>query len=139
MPLLSRWFLRAALLYLVAGLLIMVVRVIPGLAGSARAVAIAPVGVHFLVVGWVTQMIVGVAWWMFPRPGRARTHGSGPLGWFAFAALNSGLLLRAVAEPAVSMGAAGWPRAALVCSAALQLMGAVTAAALLWPRLAERR
>ncbi len=135
MPALSRWFLRAALLHLVAALVLNLSRVLPGLPDATRA-ALAPVGVHFLMVGWVTQMIVGVGYWMFPRPGRS--FGPPWLGWTAFAGLNAGVLLRAVAEPAVSLGAAGPLRALLVVAAGLQLVGAFAAVALLWPRLEER-
>lgn len=138
MPVLSRWLLRAALLNLVAALVIGLVRVWPGTAGMTRA-ALAPVATHLLMVGWVTQMIIGVAYWLFPRPHRAVNPATPRAGWFMFAALNAGLLLRAAAEPAVTLGtAAGTPRVLLVTSAVLQLAAVTTAALLLWPRLEPR-
>jgi hypothetical protein len=138
MPPLTRWLLRAALLHLVAALALGLARAWPGLAGTARAAALAPVAVHLLMVGWVTQMIVGVAYWMFPRPSPGRSHGPAWLGWVAFAGLNGGVLLRAVAEPAVALGGAGAGRSLLVVASALQLAGVLAAVALLWPRLEVR-
>jgi hypothetical protein len=67
---------------------------------------------HFLVLGWLTQFIIGVAWWLFPplaiglrdgaplpvRRGQ-RQRGSEALFWVALACLNAGILLRAAFEP----------------------------------------
>lgn len=52
------------------------------------------------MVGWVTQMIIGVAFWMFPKYTRERPRGSEALAWITYVLLNVGLLLRAIAEPA---------------------------------------
>lgn len=138
MPALSRWFLRSALLYLPASLLLGFLRDWPPLASRPFAAAVGPVAVHLLTVGWVTQTIFGVAFWMFPRPARKRTTGSTSIGWFAFAALNTGILLRAAAEPAVSLGAGGWRGIALAVAAALHLAGCLAMVMVLWPRLEER-
>jgi hypothetical protein len=74
-----------------------------------------PSHVQLLVVGWLTQLILGVAWWLFPplpagwrdpgpRPVRRgqRQRGSEPLFWATIACLNIGVLLRAVFEPLYS-------------------------------------
>lgn len=67
MPVLTRWFLKAALLYLVAALITGVVLALPASSASPAIAALTPVYFHLLMVGWVTQMIFGVAYWMFPR------------------------------------------------------------------------
>lgn len=102
MPTLTRWCLRAAMLNLVAALALGVVLALPGSDWPARAPALRPVFYHLLMVGWATQMIYGVGWWMFPRrtPAEPQTP---PLAWVAFVSLNAGLLLRAYAEPAVQL------------------------------------
>jgi hypothetical protein len=69
MPALTRWFLRSALVYLVAALLVGVALALPH--GPALD-ALAPVWTHLFMVGWVTQTIFGVAYWMFPRCSWAR-------------------------------------------------------------------
>lgn len=138
MPELSRWFLRAALLYLTAGLLLGFLRDWPPLASGPFAAAVGPVALHFITVGWITQTIFGVAWWMFPRPRGTRVVEGSPLGWLAFAALNAGILARAVAEPAVTLGTGGWRAAVLTVAAALHMLGATAMVIVLWPRLEER-
>jgi len=92
---------------------------------------------HLLTVGWLLQLISGVAFWMFPRHPTRPPRGDERLGWMALVLLDGGLLLRLVGEP-WRLGAAGpaWP---LVVSALLQLVAACLLAALLWPRIRELR
>ena len=136
MPTLTRWFLRSAIVCLLAGLGLGVVTA--GATGPAAA-AVQPLMVHLLVVGWATQMIFGVAFWMFPRPGGAGFGDPRP-GWTAFVSLNLGLALRALAEPAVALGVAG-PIAtlALGVSAASQLAAVLLFATIMWRRVAGPR
>src|SRR5262245_59644781 len=70
-----------------------------------------PVYLHFLFIGWVTQLIMGVGYWMFPKQSKEKPRGSERLGWAVFVLLNCGLLLRALGEPAVALSAnssLGW-------------------------------
>jgi hypothetical protein len=99
MPLLARSFIKAGFVYLLAAL------VVNGLAaGQAFGLppalaALSPVYTHLLMLGWVTQIIMGVAYWMFPKQSKATPRGSPALGWWTFALLNAGLIMRAVGEP----------------------------------------
>ncbi len=113
MPLTSRASVKASFLYLALGALLgaimLINRWVPlGPAVSALRVA----HVQFLILGWLTQLIVGVAWWLLPplpiglqkdaplpvRRGQAQ-RGSGRLFWAALTCLNAGILLRALFEP----------------------------------------
>jgi cbb3-type cytochrome oxidase subunit 1 len=133
MPPLTRWHLRTALLCLVLGLTATLLNALPAVASAWFALALAPIGIHLLVMGWATQMIFGVAHWMFPRAGKDRTFGSAWLGWTAFWGLNVGLLLRVVGEP---LAASGRPVALLLAGSALLQLGAVLAFALTtWRRV----
>jgi hypothetical protein len=139
MPLLTRWFIKASFLYLVAALLIgaLVVARAPLdlLAGLA---ALAPVYFHLFMVGWVSQLIFGVVYWMFPRYSRERPRGSERLAWAVFVLLNLGLLQRAVAEPLNALRPApawGW---LVALSAVLQWLAGLAFAANSWPRVKER-
>lgn len=68
MPPLTRWFIKSALVYLTVSLLVGVALTARGTVGLHTVVdALMPVYVHLFMVGWVTQMIFGVAYWMFPR------------------------------------------------------------------------
>lgn len=52
--------------------------------------------VHAGLVGFFLSMVMGVAFWMMPRPGQIRQD---RLEGTAYFLLNAGLLLRLVAEP----------------------------------------
>lgn len=137
MPPLTRWFLRSAIVCLVLALLLGVAAA--ARPGAAVTTALAPLALHLFVVGWATQMIFGVAYWMFPRLQPDRGFGSPVLAWTGFAALDLGLLLRAAGEPLAALRGAGPATgAALVGSAALQLVAVVAMAGLLWRRVAGR-
>jgi hypothetical protein len=117
MPDTSRVFVKASIVYLclgaILGALMLINRWIPlgQVAGLVRASH-----VEMLVVGWLTQLILGVAWWLFPplklglrgdtplplRRGQAQ-RGSEPLFWATFLCLNAGVLLRAVFDPLYSL------------------------------------
>lgn len=99
---------------------------------------ILPLFWHMLMVGWITQIIMGVSIWMFP--GRTREEGfhAQMKGWLAWAFLNSGLLLRVISEPFTGEKSAAALRALLVLSALLQLLAGIIYAAEIWPRVQSR-
>jgi ABC-type phosphate transport system permease subunit len=131
MPLLSRWFIRTALLALIAGLVLAIAT-----AAGGRAPLLAPTVLHLLVVGWLSQMVFGVAYWMFPTLSSSEPRGRGWVGWLCYVSLNAGLLLRVIAEPAVALGPTRGMM--LLGSAGLQLTAAVAFVANTWPRVRER-
>lgn len=133
MPTLSRWCVRAALVYLVAGMGIGAWMLIAQAAESSGLGRPWPVlHAHILLVGFLLLLIFGVAFWMFPkvRGGRPRLD----MGWVAFALMNAGILLRVIAEPPSIDGAATW-RVLLGISAVLPLLGALAFAIAIWPRV----
>ncbi len=139
MPLLSRLSARAAMLYLLLGL------------GSwtlfwlnrTRAVggnwsALRPVSIHLITVGWLTQLIFAVIFWMFPIVSRGQPRGASWIAWFGFVALNLGLIARAVFEIGMTHGLspdAGW---GLAGAALLQWSGGTAWILSSWPRIRER-
>ena len=135
MPTISRAFILTGLLYLAAAMVVAVALAL-GAAGLGVSPALYPVYIHLLAVGWITQLIFGVAYWMFP--GRVREPGATERVtlWSTYVLLNGGLLLRAVAEPLLSRGGA-WP-AVLTGSAICQLVAVVLFVGHLWPRLRAR-
>jgi hypothetical protein len=71
LPQLSRWLIRTALVYLLVSLMVGVAQ--PSL--TSAGLILWPTYVHLLVVGWLTQLIFGVAYWMFPRDvGGVKVH-----------------------------------------------------------------
>ena len=113
MPVTSRTFVKASIVYLILGAilgaLLFVNRWFPL---EPRIATLRVSHTQFLIVGWLTQLILGVAWWLFPplsigllpgepkpaRRGQAQ-RGREPLFWATFVCLNAGILLRALFEP----------------------------------------
>lgn len=139
MPLLTRWYLKSALVYLIASLTLGIVLAVPVSINLPPFVRyLNPAYFHLFLVGWVTQMIFGVIYWMFPIITRARPRGNEQLGWASYILLNAGLLLRVVGEPLNSTNPAagfGW---LLAVSALLQWLGALVFIILAWPRVKEK-
>ena len=93
MPRVSFWFLRASLLYLALGF------TIGALMLWDRAFFIGPaiwplhaLHVEIMLVGWVLQLVMGTAYWIFPRFGMTPAQrGREDLAWLAFGMVNVGL------------------------------------------------
>lgn len=88
------------MVYLVAALLValgLAVRTIWQL--PPFITALGPVYFHLFMLGWITQLIFGVVYWMFPKYSRSRPHGNESLWHATFWLLNVGLVLRMVSEP----------------------------------------
>lgn len=132
MPDLTRWFIRTALVCLLVSLIAGVLQLIPGRWGAV----LWPTYVHLLVLGWLTQLIFGVAYWLFPRSSVAGSHPRDRPGWASYWLLNAGLLLRVIGEPARALGARmDW---LLFAAAFLQLTAGWAFVVNIWPRVKGR-
>lgn len=119
MPLLSRLLIKTAFIHLFAGLML-------GVLWSHPAVF------HLLTVGWLTQLIFGVAYWLFPRHSREAPFGRFRLVGAAWGMLNVGLILRVTAEPRAHD--ASWGSVLLV-SAVLQAAASMLFVVYFWSRV----
>ena len=131
MPTLTRWFVKASLISLVLGLVAGVWQQIPDLGISG----VFPVYLHLLTFGWLTQLIFGIAIWMFPVYNKAQPRGPEWLGWGIFVSLNTGLLLRVIFEPLQGIAPSilgGWM---LVLAALLQWLAGLGFIANVWSRV----
>jgi hypothetical protein len=131
MPTEARWFIKTSLLYLVLALLTGLALTLP--AARSLAAALYPTYLHLFTVGWLTQLIVGVAFWLFPRYRRDRLFGHRWLMWATYGLLNTGLILRAATEPFPETTASH--RWGLTLSALLQWLGGVLFVVYIWPRV----
>ncbi|MBK8048978.1 MAG: cbb3-type cytochrome c oxidase subunit I [Anaerolineales bacterium] len=139
MPPITRTYVKTALVYLVLALmggvfvtLRPVAQLVPWIA------AFTPLYFHFFMVGWVTQLIMGIAYWMFPRKSKQQPRGSERLAWAAYWLLNLGLVLRLVAEPALTLTPLALWSWLLILSATLQWLGGACFVANTWPRVKEK-
>lgn len=139
MPKLSRWFIKLGLVYFVIGLLMGAILLAQPVFGwSPRWQVIRPVYLHMLFIGWVTQIIMGVAYWMFPKYSKEKPRGNERLGWAVLVLLNVGLILRAIGEPATALmpdANLGW---LLVIASVLLLLAGWGFIANTWSRIKER-
>jgi heme/copper-type cytochrome/quinol oxidase subunit 1 len=134
MLLLHRMFIRLALVFLLAGIgLGSLMQARKGLGLAPLPYAAVTVHNHLLTVGFMLNMVMGVAHWMFPRlPGATAVKAArDPLAWANLACLNVGLLLRAASEP---WDGHGWP-AGLLVSAVLQPAGILLFVVAIWSRV----
>lgn len=128
MPRLSAWFIRASLVYLLAGFTLGAVM----LANNGRPFMpdtwqLLPAHIEFLIAGWMVQLALGTAYWILPRLIKGPPRGSPTLGWATFWLFNLGILL------AASNGLLpGWLQ---VTGRLLEAAAAVLVGLLLWPRV----
>lgn len=149
MPTTSRLFVKASLIYFgvgaVIGSLLLINRWVPL---ATPILALRASHIQVLIAGWLTQLIMGVAWWLFPplalrrlpdaprsiRRGQAQ-RGSEPLFWVAFGCLNAGILLEAIFAPLYT-----WTKVSVFSQLAgisdlLLLLAALTFVINMWNRI----
>jgi len=137
MPTLTRWFVKAALIYFVASLLIGFLLALNSIFNLQSFVfGLSPVYFHLLMVGWITQLIFGVAHWMFPKYSKEKPRGDDRLSWITYWTLNVGLIMRAIAEPLISESIVfGW---AVAVSSVLQMIAGWLFVINTWGRVKEK-
>lgn len=110
---------RASLLYLIlTGALGMLLFIYPGLTPYMRSAHL-----HLGIIGFFLSMVMGVAFWMMPRPGQLRQEG---LEALTFHLLNTGIVVRLIAEPAWRYTGEGWLYGATLTGGVLQLAAMIT-------------
>jgi hypothetical protein len=139
MPLLARLYIRTAFIYFIAGFLLMALIALDGWLQISRWLGVAYITqLHLLVVGWITQLAIGVAYWMFPRlvkKANPNPRGSDALAWTVYVCLNAGLVLRLATEPAYRLSSQSWLAALVALSGVLQAAAAVGFGVLIWARV----
>lgn len=129
MPTVTRWALKTALGWAATAMLVGVLLAWPGAPSLPY-----PTYLHLLTVGWLSNLIFGVAHWMFPRASAEQPRGDVRTAWAGWGLLNAGLLIRIAGEG--MFGAQHSP--ALVLSALLQLLAVWSWVIHLWPRVKVR-
>jgi hypothetical protein len=93
MPRLSVYFVRASLIYLVLGF------TFGGLLLANKGVmispfiwALLPVHIEFTFIGWMVQLVIGIAFWILPRFSTNTPRGDERWSWGTLILLNAGIL-----------------------------------------------
>lgn len=123
-------FVRTALVYLVlTGVLGTIFLAAPRWIGAFRVVH-----VHAGLLGFMLSLIMGVAFWLMPRPGGRRTPRAE--AW-AYGLFHGGLALRVALEPWWRLGGPPELRFLLVIAALATLAGTAVFAVALWGRAVD--
>ncbi len=132
MPLLTRTFIKTGMICLAIALMLGI------LLALGVPNGLFPVYIHLLVFGWLTQLIFGVVFWMFPKFSVEKPRGNETVGWWTYALLNIGLLLRAIAEPIQSTQPSPFGGWMLILSAVLQFLSGSLFVLNSWGRVKEK-
>lgn len=139
MPVLTRLFIKTGLVYFLMAMVVGVALAAPSVFHLPPTLAaLRPVYFHLFMVGWVLQLIIGIAYWMFPKLTKQEPRGSLTLGWVVYGCLNVGLICRAVGEVLLAIypgTGIGW---LLALAAVLQLIGGWGFIVNTWLRVKER-
>lgn len=131
MPLITRLFIKSGLIFFFISLLI-------GIATQIQSLyfpAIIPLFWHTLMVGWITQIIMGVSMWMFPGRKKEESFQNQKWGWITYVFLNTGLALRVIVEPFVNVSGPEFWKMLLVISAVFQFVAVCSYVIEIWPRV----
>lgn len=129
MPTLSRYYIKTAFLHLLFGLGINLI-----ISYQSSLIYLRPIATHLITIGWLTQLIMGVALWMFPKFNKETPRGNEKLAWVVYGLLNLGLVLRAIGEGFPASGL-GW---LLVLSALCLFLAGWGFVLNTWARVKER-
>jgi hypothetical protein len=99
MPRLSVWFVRCSLLYLLSGFTLgSLLLANKGASLTPWIWTLLPAHMEFLLLGWMAQLAMGVAFWILPRFGSGQPRGRESMIYSAFVLLNLGIWMVAL-EP----------------------------------------
>jgi len=144
MPYESRLFIKTGIVLFAAALLLGGISNLPLLGVDpgrffGLIAAAGPAHLHVFMYGWITQVIIGVALWLFPIVDRDNPRGPTWLAYLAWVGINLGLVARLVAEPqATAYAPASVWDWTLMTSALLQTVGGLAFVAAIWPRVKTR-
>ena len=137
MPPLVRRYIKTSFLFLLAGLLLGGYILVAEFAvGRYPPRLVITAHVHLLLVGFMLMIVMGVATWMFPRPGRDDARYRPALAEAVYWIMTLGTVLRSISEVAAGIAEGGASlRALIVLGGSAQLVGALLFVANMWWRV----
>lgn len=133
MPRLSQWIIRTAFIYLLLGLTIGALLLMhKGVPLHPALWAWLPAHIEFLLMGWVVQFTMGVAFWILPRYWKHPRRPNEMCAKIAFILLNLGIWL-VVAGTTFHAG-----RAALLAGRVVEMGAVIFFAFHAWKRTLSR-
>ena len=135
MPLITRLFIKSGMIFFLIALFFGVIAQTELFTISS----IVPLFWHTLMVGWISQIIIGVSMWMFPGRTKEESFVHQKWGWLTFLFLNAGLALRIISEPFVVPHEGRPIEVILIVSALFQFLAALTFVTEIWPRVISKK
>ncbi len=134
MPVISIWVIRAALLYFCAGFGIGALLLWhKGAPSSPFLWVLLPAHMEFLLVGWIIQLALGVAYWILPRRSKKPRRGPPVLVIGSLLLLNAGIIMVGAAPLVAGGGELS------MAGRVLELLGVGVFVSTLWPRIRAAR
>jgi cbb3-type cytochrome oxidase subunit 1 len=135
-PPLVRRYIKTSFVFLLAGLALGgYIAIAQFIAGTYPPRLHVTAHVHLLLVGFMLMMVMGVATWMFPRPGREDTRYRPALAEAVYWMTTLSTLLRAVAEVAAPLWEVSALRWLIAAGGLGQVAGAALFVANMWWRV----
>lgn len=99
MPQLGRLFIRTSLIYLFLGFTFgALILANKGIPFAPWLWALLPAHIEFVIIGWLTQLALGVSFWILPRFASSSPRGDEHWSWVAFILINLGILTYSLAQ-----------------------------------------
>jgi hypothetical protein len=136
MPAITRYFIKSGMIYFILGIICAFIAELPFVSTGALLL---PVYWHMLVIGWISQIIMGVSIWMFPRTKKQRENIESFPAVASFWTLNAGLILRFMAEPFIPLFQGVMMTSVILISSLLQFAAVVLYLIEIWPRVQSRK
>lgn len=97
MPTVSRWMIKAALIYFGIGITAGAYMLLnKGWSMDPGAWLLLPYHIEIMVFGWILQFVMGVVYWMMPRFVEGPPRGPGWQSWLMAGMLNAGIVLNLI-------------------------------------------
>ncbi len=133
MPRLSQWYIKLAFGYLLAGFTVGALLLAhKGQPLHPALWSLLPAHIEWLLIGWVAQLTLGVAFWILPRFWKQPRRGNTTGATAAIVLLNGGIALVTVSA---IFGLGPWATAG---GRLLEIGAAVAFAHSAWPRIVGR-
>jgi len=136
MPAITRYFIKSGMIYFFLGIICAFIAELPFVRTGALLL---PVYWHMLVIGWISQIIMGVSIWMFPRTKKQRQNIESFPAVASFWTLNAGLILRFMAEPFLPFFQGVMMTTVILISTLLQFAAVILYLIEIWPRVQPRK
>lgn len=131
MPRISMFYLRTAMLHLLAGFTFGALMLAnKGLALSPMLWVLLQPHIEVMLTGWVLQLALGTALWILPRHTEEPRYGRLAYGWAAFWLLNTGVLLVVTGRLLAADG-----MTLVMIGRLSELMAVLCFAIQMWPRI----